>query len=178
MDSDSEDDIPLSQRKKMKKPKTEVKKQKKRKPDSDSEYDSEDDYQEDKKKKKKPPRSSTSSQSTRKSTSSSQGSPTKKGGRKAKEEEPEEVWEWWKEAPREDGVKWNFLEHKGPVFAPDYEPLPKDVKFRYNGKSVKLSEKCEEVAGFYARFIEHEYTTKEVFNKNFFKVSIAYLSLA
>lgn len=66
-----------------------------------------------------------------------------------------------------------FLEHKGPVFAPDYEPLPKDVKFRYNGKSVKLSEKAEEVAGFYARFIEHDYTTKATFNKNFFKVNMS-----
>ena len=39
----------------------------------------------------------------------------------------------WEEERREDGVKWSFLEHKGPVFAPDYEPVPEDVKFYYDG---------------------------------------------
>lgn len=33
---------------------------------------------------------------------------------------------------------------------------------------MRLSEKAEEVAGFYARMLDHEYTTREVFNKNFF----------
>ena len=32
---------------------------------------------------------------------------------------------------------------------------------------MRLSEDTEEVAGFYARMIEHEYTTKDIFNKNF-----------
>ena len=36
------------------------------------------------------------------------------------------------------------------------------------GKVMKLSEPTEEVAGFYARMLDHDYTTKEVFNKNFF----------
>lgn len=39
----------------------------------------------------------------------------------------------WEEEKRPDGVKWTFLEHKGPVFAPPYEPLPKSVKFFYDG---------------------------------------------
>ena len=34
---------------------------------------------------------------------------------------------------------------------------------------MELSEETEEVAGFYARMIEHEYTTKKVFNSNFLK---------
>jgi DNA topoisomerase-1 len=168
----------------VKKIKTDVKKGGKKKrarseSESDDEYDSDysDKVRSKKKAKASTSRKSTASTSSRKSTSSSQSSPTKKGGRKAKEEEPEEVWEWWKEAPREDGVKWNFLQHKGPVFAPEYEPLPKDVKFRYNGKSVKLSRNAEEVAGFYSRFIEHDYTTKEMFNKNFFKVRPRELTL-
>ena len=37
-----------------------------------------------------------------------------------------------------------------------------------SGKLMKLSENAEEVAGFYARMLDHEYTTREVFNKNFF----------
>lgn len=75
----------------------------------------------------------------------------------------------WEEEKKEDGVKWNFLEHKGPVFAPPYEPLPKNVKFFYNGQEMKLNEDAEEIAGFYAKMLDHDYTTKEVFNKNFFK---------
>ncbi|GAB6032565.1 DNA topoisomerase 1 [Chamberlinius hualienensis] len=73
------------------------------------------------------------------------------------------------EEKKNDGSKWSFLEHKGPVFAPPYEPLPKNVKFLYNGKLVELSESAEEVASMYAKFLEHDYTSKEAFNKNFFK---------
>ncbi|XP_015365531.1 PREDICTED: DNA topoisomerase I, mitochondrial [Diuraphis noxia] len=96
-------------------------------------------------------------------------SPVKGTPKKKKEEEPQEVWKWWEEEKKDDGVKWKFLEHKGPVFAPAYEPLPSNVKFYYNGKHVVLSELAEEVATFYAKMLDHDYTTKEVFNKNFFK---------
>ena len=41
----------------------------------------------------------------------------------------------WEEERYTDGVKWKFLEHKGPVFAPPYEPLPGHVKFYYDGLS-------------------------------------------
>lgn len=37
------------------------------------------------------------------------------------------------------------------------------------GKVMKLSPKAEEVATFFAKMLDHEYTTKEVFRKNFFK---------
>ncbi|XP_049822944.1 DNA topoisomerase I, mitochondrial isoform X2 [Aethina tumida] len=77
--------------------------------------------------------------------------------------------ERWEEEKKEDGVKWNFLEHKGPVFAPPYERLPEKVKFYYDGKEMRLSQDAEEVAGFYAKMLDHDYTTKETFNKNFFK---------
>ena len=75
----------------------------------------------------------------------------------------------WEEEKLEDGVKWKTLEHKGPVFAADYEPLPKNIKFKYNGKEMKLSQDAEEVGSFYAHMLDHDYTTKETFNKNFFK---------
>ena len=58
----------------------------------------------------------------------------------------------------------------GPVLAPPYKPLPSDVRlFYYDGKHMKLSEGAEEVAGFYARMLDHDYTTRDVFNNNFFK---------
>lgn len=61
------------------------------------------------------------------------------------------------------------MEHKGPVFAPPYEPLPDSIKFFYDGKEMKLSQEAEEVASFYAKMLDHDYTTKETFNNNFFK---------
>ena len=61
------------------------------------------------------------------------------------------------------------MEHNGPLFAPLYEPLPDHVKFYYDGKKMRLSEPTEECATFYGRMLDHDYTTKEVFNKNFMK---------
>lgn len=90
-------------------------------------------------------------------------------GKKRAKKEPEQKWKWWEEERYTDGVKWKFLEHKGPVFAPPYEPLPSNVKFYYDGKHMKLSPGAEEVATFFAKMLEHEYTTKDIFRKNFFK---------
>ncbi|PAA83351.1 hypothetical protein BOX15_Mlig010726g2, partial [Macrostomum lignano] len=96
--------------------------------------------------------------------------PVAKPKRERKTAEPApEVWRWWEEEKPTDGSKWRFLEHKGPVFAPDYEPLPKNVKFYYDGEQMVLTPEAEEVAGFYARMLDHDYTSKEAFNNNFFQ---------
>ncbi|XP_078542773.1 DNA topoisomerase I, mitochondrial [Lissotriton helveticus] len=87
---------------------------------------------------------------------------------KVKKAQEEQKWKWWEEENYEDGVKWKFLEHKGPYFAPPYEPLPEDVNFYYDGKPMKLSLATEEVATFYGKMIDHEYTTKKIFQRNFF----------
>ncbi|RZF33097.1 hypothetical protein LSTR_LSTR009826 [Laodelphax striatellus] len=150
----SEDDIPLSARKKVKKePKAKKKKRK---------IESEDEEEEDFKPVKKPVKKE---KKVKTEQSSVVESPKKK---KKKEEEEQEVWKWWEEEKKPDGVRWNFLEHKGPVFAPANKQLPSSVKFYYKGKEMKLSQDAEEVATFYARMLEHDYTTKEAFNKNFF----------
>jgi len=88
--------------------------------------------------------------------------------RRKKEEEEEEVWRWWEEKKYTDGRKWTTLEHKGPLFAEEYVPLPSNVKFYYNNDHVKLCPAAEEVMGFYARMIDHDYTKKDTFNTNFF----------
>ncbi|KAL7874723.1 hypothetical protein SRHO_G00056930 [Serrasalmus rhombeus] len=75
-------------------------------------------------------------------------------------------WEEGKHA--ENGQKWRSLEHKGPLFPPEYEPLPSSVSFLYNGTPVILRPATEEVATFYAKMLDHEFTTKEVFQNNFF----------
>ena len=74
----------------------------------------------------------------------------------------------WEEEKVNDGVKWRTLEHKGVLLAPPYEPLPSHVRFYYDGKEMRLSEEAEEIATFYSKMLDHDYTTKEVFNKNFF----------
>ncbi|XP_063260198.1 DNA topoisomerase I, mitochondrial isoform X1 [Prinia subflava] len=90
--------------------------------------------------------------------------------KKQKEEEKEakNKWKWWEEEKKEDGVKWMQLEHRGPYFVPLYEPLPEGVRFYYDGKPLKLSLATEEIATFYAKMLDHEYTTKEIFQNNFF----------
>ncbi|XP_066539654.1 DNA topoisomerase I, mitochondrial isoform X4 [Hoplias malabaricus] len=74
----------------------------------------------------------------------------------------------WEEGKPTDGHKWRTLVHNGPLFPPEYEPLPSNVPFLYNGEPVKLSLATEEVASFYAKMLDHEYTTKESFQNNFF----------
>ncbi|XP_077552678.1 DNA topoisomerase 1-like [Haemaphysalis longicornis] len=96
--------------------------------------------------------------------------PKKRGkAKKEEDEEDAEIWKWWEEERRDDGKKWHTLEHRGPVFAPSYQRLPDNVRFYYDGAPVKLSRKAEEVAGFYGRMLDHDYTSKEVFNQNFFR---------
>ena len=76
---------------------------------------------------------------------------------------------WEEGEQRGEGVKWKTLEHRGPVFAEAYQRVPSDVKFYYDGRAVTLSETAEEVAGFYARMLDHDYTTRDIFNDNFMK---------
>ncbi len=116
----------------------------------------------------KPAKKKAAVKKTSKKEPAATASPTKKGGKKPKVEE--EVWRWWEEKDKpDDGTKWKFLEHKGPLFAPPYDPLPENVRFYYDGKRLKLSLPTEEVATFYGRMLDHDYTTKDVFNRNFFK---------
>ncbi|XP_056594566.1 DNA topoisomerase I, mitochondrial isoform X2 [Triplophysa dalaica] len=92
----------------------------------------------------------------------------KKEKMKEKGDEGTEKWKWWEEGKSSDTQKWTSLEHRGPYFPPEYEPLPSNISFNYEGKPLKLTPQTEEIATFYAKMLEHEYTTKDVFQKNFF----------
>lgn len=48
-------------------------------------------------------------------------------------------------------------------------PVLIDSGFNFVGKLMKLSAPAEEVATFFAKMLDHEYTTKDIFRKNFFK---------
>lgn len=84
-----------------------------------------------------------------------------------KEDEQAKIWRWWEEKKHEDGRKWTTLSHCGPVFAEPYKRLPANIKFYYDGQSILLSEDAEEAMAFYAKMLTHDYTKKELFNKNF-----------
>ncbi|CEL60825.1 DNA topoisomerase I [Rhizoctonia solani AG-1 IB] len=90
--------------------------------------------------------------------------------KKQKEEEEEaERFKWWETEALGDGTsKWTTLEHAGVLFPPPYEPLPKDVKMKYNGKPVDLPPDAEELAGWFGALLETEHAADEVFQKNFF----------
>lgn len=146
--------------------KKEKKESKKRK----AEDDDDDDYMKKKAKKKKDKKKSKEKEKDKgkakvKKEIKSEQKPTPK---KKKKEEEEEVWRWWDEDPLPDGVKWRSLAHMGPYFPDEYEPMPRNVKFYYNGEAMDLSPGTEEVATFYSKMLEHDYTKKEIFNENFF----------
>lgn len=98
---------------------------------------------------------------------------TKKGkSKEPSDEDEEEEFEWWNAPKREDdSIKWNTLEHNGVLFAPEYQPLPKNVKMYYDGKPVTLSPEAEEVATFWASMMTAASThhlDNPIFRKNFF----------
>jgi DNA topoisomerase-1 len=100
-------------------------------------------------------------------------SPVKKG--KSKKEDSEEaeddVHRWW-DAPKkeDDSIKWETLQHSGVVFPPEYEPLPKNVKLRYDGIPLTLSVEAEEIAGFFGAMLNSTHNVENpTFQRNFFE---------
>lgn len=65
-------------------------------------------------------------------------------------------------------ILWNRLEHNGVYFPPLYIPLPSNIKLFYQGQPVSLSPIEEEPAYIYAKYIDSEYVSSKLFNKNFF----------
>ncbi|KAJ5897257.1 DNA topoisomerase 1 [Penicillium tannophilum] len=84
--------------------------------------------------------------------------------------EDEEGYKWWEDPTKGDGTKkWTTLEHNGVVFPPPYEPLPKNVKLKYDGVPVTLHPDAEEVAGFFGGMLNSTHNVENpVFQKNFF----------
>ncbi|KAI6779582.1 dna topoisomerase i [Emericellopsis cladophorae] len=95
---------------------------------------------------------------------------------KAKTETPdvedEEKFAWWNAESMGDGsIKWHTLEHNGVIFPPEYEPMPKHVKMRYDGEPIDLSIEAEEVASFWVHLIitnSVDNLNKPQFRENFF----------
>ncbi|KAI9851766.1 MAG: DNA topoisomerase 1 [Thelocarpon superellum] len=86
-------------------------------------------------------------------------------------EDEDEEYRWWEDPTKGDGSKkWNTLEHAGVVFPPPYEPLPANVKLRYDGVPVTLDPEAEEVAGFFGSMLNSTVNMENpTFIKNFFE---------
>ena len=106
--------------------------------------------------------------------------PVKKGSKgKSRKEETEqdeeaeaeeEQYRWWEDPTKGDGtIKWTTLEHAGVVFPPPYEPLPKNVRMRYDGVPITMAPEAEEVAGFFGAMLNSTHNVENpTFQKNFF----------
>ena len=100
----------------------------------------------------------------------------KKGKVKAESEDAEDKddeedeYRWWEDPTNNDGTqKWTTLEHNGVMFPPPYEPLPKNVKVKYDGIPVSLQPATEEIAGFFGGMLNStQHVENPVFQKNFF----------
>ncbi|KAK1218490.1 DNA topoisomerase 1 [Marasmius sp. AFHP31] len=188
--SDDDDDTPLNKKPPRKRVKSEASgggaskpsRKRKVKEESDVEPSSDEDKPAKSSKKKAPAKKTKQEESdeevskpkkraskTKKEKDEEEKSPTKGKGKKKKDEAEEEVYRWWDADPQDDSsVKWQTLEHNGVFFPPPYEPLPSDVKMKYDGEEVDLPPASEEVAGFYAALIETDHAKDATFNKNFF----------
>ncbi|KAJ6119244.1 topoisomerase I [Penicillium sp. IBT 18751x] len=88
----------------------------------------------------------------------------------AEAEDEEDEYRWWDDPAKGDGTKkWTTLEHNGVVFPPPYEPLPENVKMKYDGVPITLHPDAEEVAGFFGSMLNSTHNVENpVFQKNFF----------
>lgn len=98
-----------------------------------------------------------------------------KAVKKEETEEPEDDDEeeqvnWWNNPMQGDGEnKWETLQHSGVVFPPPYQPLPKNVKMKYDGMPVTMHPDAEEVASFFGGMLNSTHNVENpVFQRNFF----------
>nr|UWK20494.1 topoisomerase [Trichoderma balearicum] len=117
-------------------------------------------------------KSASASAKGKKATPAKNTKDAKKSKSKEVSEDDEEGFEWWNAPKREDdSIKWKTLEHNGVLFAPEYEPLPKNIKMYYDGQPVTLSPEAEEVATFWVAMMPTASThhlDNPIFRKNFF----------
>ncbi|PWY95674.1 hypothetical protein BO94DRAFT_580846 [Aspergillus sclerotioniger CBS 115572] len=106
----------------------------------------------------------------KRAASSGKSTPVKKEESEEAEDGEEEEYRWWEDPTKGDGtIKWTTLEHNGVVFPPPYEPLPKNVKMKYDGVPVTLHPDAEEVAGFFGGMLNAtQHVENPTFQKNFF----------
>ncbi|KAF2013319.1 hypothetical protein BU24DRAFT_424331 [Aaosphaeria arxii CBS 175.79] len=157
-ESESEDDVPLAKKKQPAKKANGIKK----KDDSDSDVPL---------RKKAPATKAKAKAQAATTTTKAKAKKEEQNDQEGEEDDDEEEYRWWEDPTKGDGTKkWTTLEHNGVVFPPEYEPLPKNVKFVYDGVPVTLHKDAEEVATFYGSMLHSTVNIENpTFNKNFFE---------
>lgn len=129
-ESESEDDTPLQETPKPKpKPKAAPKQGAKRVKKEEDDSGAED---------VKPKKRARVKKEDKESVKEEKAKAKKEKEKAKKEKEEEEIHRWWEESGGMlgDGTqKWTTLEHSGVLFAPPYEPLPKNARMKYNGNA-------------------------------------------
>lgn len=74
---------------------------------------------------------------------------------------------------KNDKKRWDTLKHNGVLFPPEY--VPHNIPIIYDGEMIILNPFAEEVATFYAKYLDTEYVKDKVFNKNYWKDFKKYL---
>jgi DNA topoisomerase I len=93
--------------------------------------------------------------------------PTKRGKTEQQDDESseeEEEYKWWLDDPLPKGKKWRTLTHNGVIFPPAYVKC--DVPLIYDGEEIVLSAAQEELAYYFAQYIESPHNDKPQFRKN------------
>jgi len=73
-----------------------------------------------------------------------------------------------KDEDDDDETKWNYLEHKGVIFPPFYDP--KRFTVLYQGKPITLTRDQEEMAYYWSQTIGTDWETKDHYRQNFQKI--------
>ncbi|KAI4839715.1 topoisomerase I [Plasmodium brasilianum] len=92
---------------------------------------------------------------------------------KKSEENFEPINRWWEKIDVQTDLQWQYLEHRGIIFAPPY--VKHNIPIFYKSTKIELNEKSEELATYWCSVIGSDYCTKEKFILNFFKTFISTL---
>ncbi|KAK6590563.1 DNA topoisomerase I [Cryptosporidium xiaoi] len=78
---------------------------------------------------------------------------------------------WWEHPPREEsGAQWEYLEHQGVMFTPQYQVHNKPLI--YDGERIQLPPETEEIASYWSQLIDTDWAQKEKFRENVKKAFI------
>ena len=79
------------------------------------------------------------------------------------------IFNYWMEYQLggEKKTQWTTLQHNGVIFPPEY--ISHGIPILYKGEEIILNPEEEEVATFYAKYIETEYIKSSKFRRNFWK---------
>ncbi|ORM40838.1 DNA topoisomerase 1 [Babesia sp. Xinjiang] len=68
---------------------------------------------------------------------------------------------------------WDYLEHNGMIFTPEYRPHGIPIKFK--GEVIQLTPDLEEIATFWAQSIGTNYEESEIYRRNFWQTFVGML---